>query len=443
MASLQERNGWFHLLFRYQDRQYSYALKTRDRREADAMRGSVDRSLIRIRHGELLPPPDGADVALYLLSGGKSPEPAPGAPPAAVSGSFSLRRLKESYCSAHENGALEKNSLATTRMHLGHVERHLGEAFNLQQLKGPDLQRYLDCRRQEKKLSPVTLRKEVASLRAAWNWAARSGLLQGAFPSRGLVYPKGDEALPFMMREEIERRVARGGLAKRAVAELWDCLFLTRPELSGFLTFARERSHVPFLYPMVAFAAHTGARRSELLRILIDDVDLEGGTALIREKKRVRGKRSTRRVPLSPPLREVLAAWLNRHPGGQFLFCHQGEVYRSKKRSRTTGHASGKKRPTSLKGRMATVKTRRTPAVAALTRDEAHDHFQRLIAGGPWRVLRGWHVLRHSFISICAAEGVDQRVLQSWVGHISEETHRRYLHLIPNKEREIIGRVFS
>lgn len=443
MASLQERNGWFHLLFRFQDRQYSHALKTRDRREADAMRGSVDRSLIRIRNGELLPPADGTDVALYLLSSGKPLEPAPVASPAAEPGTFTFRLLKESYCAAHENGALEKNSLATARMHLGHVERHLGETFNLLLLKGPDLQRYLERRRQEKKLSPVTLRKEVASLRAAWNWAARSGLLQGSFPSRGLVYPKGDEALPFMTRDEIERRIARGGLAKKAVAELWDCLFLTRPELGEFLNFVKEHAHVPFLYPMVAFAAHTGARRSELLRILIDDVDLEGSTALIREKKRVRGKRSTRRVPLSPPLREVLVAWLNQHPGGQFLFCHQGEVYRSKKRSRTTGHRSEKVRPRSLKGRMATVKQRELPGAAALTKDEAHDHFQRLIAAGPWQVIKGWHVLRHSFISICGAEGVDQRVLQSWVGHISEETHRRYLHLIPNKEREIIGKVFS
>jgi integrase len=442
MASLQERNGWFHLLFRYRERQYSHALKTRDRREADAMRGSVDRSLIRIRRGELLPPPDGMDVALYLLSSGKPLEQAPAAVVAECS-SFTLGQLKERYCEAHENGALEKNSLATALMHLGHAERHLGAGFNFAQLKGTDLQRYLDGRLQEKKLSPVTLRKEVATLRAAWNWATRSGLLQGVFPSRGLVYPKGDEALPFMTRDEIERRVARSGLSAVAIAELWDCLFLTQTELGDFLTFAREHSHVPFLYPMVAFAGHTGARRSELLRILIDDVDLEGRTALIREKKRVRGKRSTRRVPLSPQLQEVLAAWLSQHPGGQFLFCHHSEVYRSKKRSRTTGHRSEKARPTSLKDRMATVRRRDLPCLAGLTKDEAHDHFQRLIAGSPWQIVKGWHVLRHSFISICAAEAVDHRVLQSWVGHISEETHRRYLHLIPNKEREIIGKVFS
>ena len=49
-----------------------------------------------------------------------------------------------------------------------------------------------------------------------------------------------------------------------------------------------------------------GRRRSELLRILISDIDLEGGTILIREKKRCRKQRTTRRAPLTPKLADVL-----------------------------------------------------------------------------------------------------------------------------------------
>jgi integrase len=45
---------------------------------------------------------------------------------------------------------------------------------------------------------------------------------------------------------------------------------------------------------MVAFAAYTGARRSEVLRALVTDIDLDGGVVTLREKKRARGKRSTR-----------------------------------------------------------------------------------------------------------------------------------------------------
>src|SRR5262245_45347585 len=194
---------------------------------------------------------------------------------------------------------------------------------------------------------------------------------------------------------------------------------------------------------MVAFAACTGARRSELLRVLIDDADLEGGTALIREKKRVRGKRSTRRVPLSGPLVAIRKDWHSLHPGGQFLFCHGGELLRSKKRSRTTGHQDEKERPSSLRGRLSTVRKREVPGLGALTKDEAHDHFLRLIRGSKWEVIRGWHVLRHSFISICAADGIDQRLLMSWVGHLSEETHRHYLHRVPSREQQAIAGVFG
>ena len=74
MASLRERNGWFQILFRYQGRQYTHALKTQELREAEAMRGILDRVLIRIRNQEVPPVPDGVDVAEYLLGGGKVPE---------------------------------------------------------------------------------------------------------------------------------------------------------------------------------------------------------------------------------------------------------------------------------------------------------------------------------------------------------------------------------
>jgi hypothetical protein len=36
MASVHTRNGWYHLSFRHHGRQYSHALKTKDRREAEA-----------------------------------------------------------------------------------------------------------------------------------------------------------------------------------------------------------------------------------------------------------------------------------------------------------------------------------------------------------------------------------------------------------------------
>ena len=44
---------------------------------------------------------------------------------------------------------------------------------------------------------------------------------------------------------------------------------------------------------MAATAAYTGARRSELIRMEVEDVDFAGGAITVREKKRSAG--STRR----------------------------------------------------------------------------------------------------------------------------------------------------
>ena len=47
---------------------------------------------------------------------------------------------------------------------------------------------------------------------------------------------------------------------------------------------------------------------------------------------------------MTPFLRQVLEEWLAVHPGGPHLFCHAGEVGRSKKRSKTTGYKGDKTR---------------------------------------------------------------------------------------------------
>ena len=198
-----------------------------------------------------------------------------------------------------------------------------------------------------------------------------------------------------------------------------------------------------WIYPFFCFAAYTGTRRSELLRVLISDVDFDGNVVLIREKKRSRKQRTTRRVPLTPFLIGVLKEWIAAHPGGRHLFCHQGEVVRSKKRSKTTGHQNDKERPSSHKERMATVKKREKAAAGSLTRDEVHDHFKRTLADSKWAVLRGMHALRHSFISACASKGVDQRLLDEWTGHSTEEQRRRYRHLYPTTQQEAIKGVFE
>jgi integrase len=199
-------------------------------------------------------------------------------------------------------------------------------------------------------------------------------------------------------------------------ADLWDCLFLTLPEIAELLQDVQRKAKHPFIYPMFAFAAHTGARRSEILRSRLDDIDMAGQVITIREKKRVPGKLTTRSVPISPFLSEILHRWISNHPGGNHTFCQSVGV------------------PHSRKDRVG---------FQPITPDEAVDHFKRTLGNTKWDKLRGWHVFRHSFCSNCAAAGIDQRIINAWVGHQTEEMVRRYRHLIPNQQQDAIRRVFG
>jgi integrase len=436
MASLQERNGSYRILFCRHGKLHTFTIGKVEKGEAENKVRQVDYLLMRLKQ-RLILLPEGTDIVTFVEHDGKLTNLGPTLPDTPRQ-AVTLGHLKDRYLTTHANGTIEANSLDTCRLHLGHFARLLGDGFPLGQLTLTKMQEYVD-QRARAKISPVTIRKEIATLRAAWNWGEPMKLTSGKFPSKGLRYPKADEKPPFMTMAEIERQIAGGGDAET----LWEALYLQANELAELLAHVKRKAPHEWIYPLFCFAAHTGARRSEILRALVADVDFTGNTVLVREKKRSRVQRTSRRVPLTAFLKRVLKQWLAVHPGGSALFCHAGTVARSKKRSRTTGHRNGNKRPSSLKARMANVRKREQPATAALTRNEVHDHFKRVLWGTKWGQMRGLHTLRHSFISACASKGVDQRLVEEWAGHMNEATSRRYRHLWPSTQQKAISRVFE
>ena len=100
-------------------------------------------------------------------------------------------------------------------------------------------------------------------------------------------------------------------------------------------------------------------------------------------------------------LSKTMKSWFADHPGGQFAIAGEDKL--------------------------------------PLTRDEAHDHYKRALKGSYWdSKVRGFHVLRHSFCSNLAAAGVDQRIIDKFVGHTTDEMRRRYQHLAPNVTKRAI-----
>ena len=414
MATLEKRGDQHRIVFWIHGERFSRSLKTSNKKTARAALARLEDNLSRYEQG-LLSPPDNADIVTFLLSDGKA-NGKPSPPPIRT-----LDELLNDYFDNIPQASIEATTIAGMKIHASHLRRPLRRNFPIRSLQAADLQRYIDGRAEDKGLrgrsvSPATIKKDIVTLRTVWNWPANMDLVQRPFPNCGLRYPKTDEKPPFLTFAEVEKRIKRGGLTPAAEADLWDRAFLTLPDVDELLRHVKSTARQGFVYPMFVFAAHTGARRSEMLRALVDDVDFVSAVIHIREKKRVKGTNSRRRVPLSPLLRTVLSAWTDDHPGGQSLFCLDQDVPRSKKER---------------------------SALEPLTRDEAHDHFRRTLAGTKWARLRGWHVFRHSFCSNSAACGIDQRLISAWVGHMSQEMEARYRHLVPSQEQEAIARVFS
>lgn len=435
MASLQKKGNSWYCQFYWQNRRFTFAIGRVTKPQAEAKATKVD-ELVELMERGVLKLPDGVKVADFVRHDGQPPAPAESQKVSQKKSA--LGGLQDAYLKAY-GGAHEAKTLYTARIHLNHLVATLGKGFDLQTLELAHLQKHID--RRCPKISPATVGKEISTFRTVWNWGVRMKLVSGTCPVKGLVYPKVDEKPPFQTRTEIERQLE--GLTPEQCADHWDALYLTLPEIVAFLAEVKAVSAHPWIYPLVATAAHAGLRRSELVRVRKADLNFEAMILTVRERKRSKGKRTTRRVPLSTVLCAILKEWLEVHPGGPYLFAQAEEVSRSKKRSRTTGYTSGKARPTSLKGRLASVSARERPGILPLTIDEVSDHFRRTVSHGHWSVLPGLHCLRHSFISACASKGLDQRLIDEWVGHQTDEQRRRYRHLYPGVQAEAIRSVFG
>lgn len=414
MSFLEQRSsGQYHLVFRFSGQRFKKALKTTQTDVAEAARVPLDENLRLVTAGRLVIP-EGADIPAFLLSDGKlNGKPTVPTP-------LTLGKLFQEYLANLPDGAMESNSLDTARIHMAHFERILGKGFAVRRLSLDDLQGYVQQRGKEKgrrkgQVSPTTMRKELATFSAVWSWARVTRRVEGLFPNKGLRFPKTNEKPPFQTREEIDRQIARGGLTENEQEALWDCLYLTPADLEKVLKIIKGHADQPVVYPMVLMAAHTGARRSEILRSFVQDFDLESNLVVIREKKRAKGRRTTRIVPLSPVLARTIGKWLSMHPGSKYTFCQR------------QGMAEGKR------GNM----------FGPIEVHQASDLLHRCLAGTDWARIRGWHVFRHSFISNCASKGIDRRMIDAWSGHQTEEMRRRYTHLFPDSQQEAMKRLFG
>ena len=192
MASIEQRGKSFRIIFRFDGQRYTRSLHTRSEKIAVTALHRLEDNLRRVELGTLSIP-ESVDVADFLLSDGTKTgleKPAPKRSPIRT-----LGKLCEAYLASMPEGALESNTRTCIDIHIRHFERDLGRQLSLVEIDQVKLQEYVNKRSKAKgrrgmPLRPETIKKELATLTAIWNWALRAKHVTSPLEKHGLRFPK-------------------------------------------------------------------------------------------------------------------------------------------------------------------------------------------------------------------------------------------------------------
>jgi len=171
---------------------------------------------------------------------------------------------------------------------------------------------------------------------------------------------------------------------------------------------------------MIAIGIYTGLRLTDVVHLKWSDIT-DRITVTPAKVKRRKGSKAKIEIPIHPVLARLLEE-LKADRGGKpksNLFPEMADEY-------------DKSRPAVSAAFTAFLKDECGIAVTAEKDDDAGPRKRRASA-------KGFHSLRHSFVSLCAMAGVPQATTQKLVGHASPAMTQIYSHASAEQERQAIN----
>ena len=390
--------------FTYLHKEYKKSLKTRDREDAEAALHDVESRIHALLRG-LKQVPANVDPGDYIVWGDAAAIPSPGKQTIPT-----FRALREIYLEAHKNRKAP-STIEGERIHLQNVEKCLGAAAKLpiDHLH----HRHLDAVLRERldSVTGATVNKERRTLLSFFKWVIQQGYMKTSPTAELTKMQEDQDRPPFRTLAEIEGIIQRGEVDDSEVETIWECLYLTQQEIGEILALVKTRAKYDFAVAMFAIIAYTGMRRGEVLRLRWLHVDFQRKIVTARSRKQSRQTRETlREIDLHPELEIILREYRKSRPEGRYVICRAGTM------DPLTLHQANNAFHQPLRG----------------------TRWEREMPSGNKKVIIGFHTFRHSFASNLAVQGVDQRIIDHWMGHVTEEMRKRYQHLFPNKLADAI-----
>lgn len=404
MASLRLRGNSYHVCFRFDGKQYDRSLKTTDKAEANCALHGIEQLLHRLHTGQKTIP-NGVDPGCFIVSGGTE------RPVKAKQQIPTLEDAVGNYLRSCEH-RLSDSYVELQRTHLGHFRRFVGNADSLRcdQVVLERVEEFLQARLSMR--DPVTVRHERNTLIRFFDWAVNRKYTAESPAAASERITAGTDRDRFRTKDEITKILSLGDFDETETMELWECLFLNTAEIAELLQAVRSRSTDVLSVRLHTVPAYTGMRRGEVLRLRWTDVDFDEGFLTARSRKQSRQQRETaRRIDLHPALRELMLTWQSQCKSARHVIGMAGSTQQ-------------------------------------IDCDKANRLFWRPMRGTEWCIDTkknwfkvGFHTYRHSFASNLAAAGVDQRVIDEFMGHTTEAMRKRYRHLFPSVRRAAIEKL--
>lgn len=400
MATLIRRIGarekiYWAIQFHYRGKPYKISLGTITDTQAKAVRERTQRRLTEVKSGILQPPSDGSDLAEFFVRGRlvtqstKTEENHNGPGP-------DFETVCDTYLKSEE-ARISRNYLSTKRIHLSNFSEFLGPRVRrpLSELKLSDIEDYANRRREE--VAAKTVNDEISTFAHLFEYAIRHGYLAKNLAKEVPRFKEEGSLKKFRTLKEIQEEIARGGYSDSEANELYESCHLTGEEIQELLGICKEKD--PWLYPLLATIAFTGIRRGEATRLEWQHVDFARRILRVGSRKQSTKKELVGRdIEMHEKLVAVLKEYLKTCKG-RYVFHENGQP---------------------------------------INPPDLHSRWGALVKGTKFDNLSGYHVLRHSFASNLAAQGVDQRIIDTFMGHQTEEMRKRYQHLFPERKNEAI-----